>query len=98
MNALGPHGITNERLDAVSNYYRYNPGRGEMWPTDEAVAYAMVEDGRIIGFEVTEGGSGYSSPPVVTVPGLGKLESEVHLSFGQDFDRNGSVVSIEVLE
>src|SRR5437588_6288417 len=28
MKALGPHGITNERLDEVSNYYRYQPQKG----------------------------------------------------------------------
>src|SRR5206468_1655940 len=29
MNALGKYGVTNERLDTVSNYYRYVRSRGE---------------------------------------------------------------------
>ncbi|HAH49538.1 MAG TPA: hypothetical protein DCM07_32810, partial [Planctomycetaceae bacterium] len=28
MSALGKQGITNDRLDTVSNYYRYQPERG----------------------------------------------------------------------
>ncbi|MCA9442283.1 MAG: hypothetical protein KC964_15880 [Candidatus Omnitrophica bacterium] len=94
MKALGPYGITNDRLDTVSNYYRYNPGRGEMWPTDEATAYAIVEGGMITGFEVTDGGSGYSSPPKVTVPGFEGIFVEAQLAFGKDFETNGSISSI----
>src|SRR6186713_372058 len=33
MKVLGPYKITNERLDEVSNYYRYRPQKGELWPT-----------------------------------------------------------------
>ncbi|MEQ1843928.1 MAG: hypothetical protein ABL994_26285 [Verrucomicrobiales bacterium] len=33
MSALGKYGITNERLDTVSNFYRYPPGRGDLWKT-----------------------------------------------------------------
>ena len=36
MGALAKYGVTNERLDAVSNYYRYRPQEGEMWPTTPA--------------------------------------------------------------
>src|SRR3954469_16807182 len=30
MKVLGPHGVTNDRLDEVSNYYRFRPQRGEL--------------------------------------------------------------------
>src|SRR6476620_1732883 len=33
LQALGPYGITNARLDEVSNYYRYNASAGEHWPS-----------------------------------------------------------------
>src|SRR3954471_10902408 len=44
LKVLGPHGVTNERLDEVSDYYRFQPQRGELWPTTPAEAYATVED------------------------------------------------------
>src|SRR5438046_5515780 len=31
MRVLQPHGVTNERLDEVSNYYRFRPQNGELW-------------------------------------------------------------------
>ena len=85
MNALGPHGVTNDRLDEVSNYYRYVRSRGEMWPTKPAAAYAEVKGGKIVRFVVTKGGSGYSSPPSVSVPGF-DVTTKVELSFGKKFE------------
>src|SRR5882757_5216491 len=43
MKVLQPYGVTNDRLDEVSNYYRYRPQAGEMWPVKEAKAVAIVE-------------------------------------------------------
>lgn len=97
MAALGPLGVTNERLDAVSNYYRYPPGRGKLWRTQPAVAETLVKDGVITGFEVIAGGSGYTSPPIVTVPGFKQVPVQVQLSFGVDLDRNGSVTAINLV-
>lgn len=96
MAALSPHGVTNDRLDEVSNYYRYNPRRGEMWPTREAKAYALVKDGRITGFEIKDSGCGYSSPPTVTIPGVNSAAVDVKLAFSKDFERNGSIAAISV--
>jgi hypothetical protein len=97
MNALGKYGITNERLDEVSNYYRYRPGSGSLWPTREANAVALISGGKITGFEVVNGGSGYSSPPKVSVPGVTTPNARVELSFGKEFDSNGTVRTIAVL-
>lgn len=94
MAALGRHGITNERLDTVSNYYRYVRGRGEMWPTKPAVAFALVKDGVVTGYEITSGGSGYSSAPAVSVPGVKGSRAEVQLSFDKLFEKNGAVSTI----
>ena len=96
MNALEPYGVTNDRLDTVSNYYRYNRSRGELWPARSASAYAIVQDGVITSFKVTKGGSGYSSPPTVNVPGFEDVETRVQLSFGQEFESNGSVTAITI--
>lgn len=95
--ALKPYGVTNERLDEVSNYYRYRREEGELWPTQPAVTYALVKNGKVTGFEVEQGGSGYSSPPTVTVPGFKDVNAEVQLAFNQDFDSNGSVTTIKLV-
>ena len=47
MKVLEPLKVTNDWLDEVSNYYRYRPEKGELWPTTPAKAYAVVEDGTI---------------------------------------------------
>ncbi len=95
MSALGPYGITNgDRLDAVSNHYRYVRERGERWPTKSAVAFALVANGKITGFEIEDGGTGYTSPPTVTVPGFPDVKANVRLAFGKEFERNGSVAAI----
>jgi hypothetical protein len=96
MAALGKYGITNDRLDTVSNYYRYVRSRGELWPTKAATAVALVKNGTVIGYEVTSGGSGYSSAPTVTVPNLNGPAPTVKLAFGKDFAKNGAVAAITV--
>jgi hypothetical protein len=96
MAALGPLGVTDDRLNEVSNYYRYSRSRGEMWRNRPAAAYAVVKDGVITAFVVTDGGAGYSSPPTVTVPGVKDVPAKVQLSYGTDFDKNGSVTAIVV--
>lgn len=96
LSALGRYGISNERLDTVSNYYRYNRARGEMWPIKAAAAEALVKNGAVVDFIVTKGGSGYSSPPSVSVPGVKGVSATVVLSFGKSFDDNGAVKAISV--
>ena len=98
MDALGKYGITNDQLDKVSNYYRYQRSKGEMWPTKPAVAYALVKDGKVIGYEVESGGAGYSSLPTINVPGSKDTKAKAELSFGKDLDHNGAVSSISILE
>jgi len=96
MKALGPHGITNERLDEVSNYYRYQPQKGNLWPTTAAKAHAVVEDGKVKRIVVDEGGAGYSSPPTATVEGMQNVKLKVNLSFGKELKTNGAVEAIEL--
>lgn len=96
MNALGKYGITNERLDTVSNYYRYPPGRGGVWKNKPATANALAKNGAIIGYEITSGGAGYSSPPTVSVPNVKGATGKVEISFGKDLETNGAVSAITV--
>ncbi len=63
MSVLAPYGITNDYLDTVSNYYRYNGSAGETWRHTPAVIKAVVTDGVVTGFEIVNPGSGYTSAP-----------------------------------
>ena len=97
LRVLAPHGVTNERLDEVSNYYRYRPQRGELWRTKPAKAYAVVEDGEIKKIVVTNPGSGYSSPPKASIKEIPSARLVVKLAFDTDLKKNGSIRSIEVV-
>lgn len=96
MKVLQPHGITNERLDEVSDYYRYRPQASELWTNKAAKAHAVVVDGKIKEIVVTEAGAGYSTTPKATLVGMDGVRLEVTLSFGKDLKTNGSVSRIEV--
>jgi hypothetical protein len=95
LDGLSKYGVTDDRLNEVSNYYRYRRDSGEVWRHVDAEAVATVKDGVVIAVTVTNPGSGYSSPPTVTVPGA-KVNATVILSFGTDLDKNGSIQDITV--
>jgi hypothetical protein len=97
MKVLSPHDVTNERLDEVSNYYRYQPQQNELWPTTAAKAHAIVEDGKIKRIVVTKPGSGYCSPPQVKVEGFEGVEFAVKLGVGKDLKKNGGIGAVEVV-
>lgn len=97
MAALGKYGVTDERLNAVSNFYRYPPGRGGVWKNTPASANALVKDGAVIGYEIVNGGAGYTTAPTVTVPGVKGAAAKVELSFGKDLSTNGAVSSLTIL-
>lgn len=94
--SLGRYGVTNEKLDIVSDYYRYQPGTGRLWPTKPASIVAVVQNGQVISFEVTDGGSGYSSTPALSVPGTKCPPVTVKLLYGQDLRNNGSIGSVTI--
>jgi len=94
LDALGRYGVTNDRLDTVSNYYRYVRRRNALWPTTPAVGYALVKNGAITGYVVTSGGSGYSSPPMVTVAGFPGATGKAQVAFSPVFEKNGAVSAI----
>jgi hypothetical protein len=96
MSALGIYGITGERLDTVTNYYRYVPGRNDIWPNRPAVANALVRKGAIVGYEVVSGGVGYSSLPTVSVPNLPGAPAKVELAFGKNLETNGAISAITI--
>lgn len=94
--SLSRYGVTNERLDKVSDYYRYQPGTGRLWPTKPASIIALVKNGEVISFEVIDGGSGYTSIPSLSVPGVKCPPVTVRLQFGTDLRSNGSIGSVTI--
>ncbi|SFL15703.1 hypothetical protein SAMN03159341_103529 [Paenibacillus sp. 1_12] len=97
LKVLGPYGITNERLDEVSNYYRYNGSNGGTWPRTQATAAVTVTDGIVTDVKITNPGSGYTSNPTITIMGPnGKITAEASLSYTKDFKINGSISAITI--
>jgi hypothetical protein len=96
MKVLKPYNVTNDRLDEVSNYYRYQPQKGEMWPTAAAEGYAVVEDGKIKKIVVTKPGVGYSSPPKVTVKGFEKVPLVATVEYVRELKKNGAIKAIQI--
>ena len=97
MEALAPYQVTNDRLDEVSNFYRYNRQRDDLWQHTPAAAYATVREGAVVGITVIQAGAGYSSVPKVTVEGMATLKLDATISFGTDLKTNGSVKEIKII-
>ena len=96
MNVLKPHGVTNERLDEVSNFYRFRPQNNELWRVAAAKAHAVVEDGKLVKIVVDEPGYGYSSPPTATIRGMDGVVLKTSIRFAKDLKKNGAVDTIEI--
>jgi hypothetical protein len=69
-----------------------------VWRSTPASAYVTIRKGVVMGFTITDGGSGYSSAPNVSVPGMPELKVIPTLSFGTDFARNGSIKELVIAE
>ena len=98
MEKLGPLGVTNERLDEVSNFYRYRPQAGELWSHKPAVATATITDGKVTGFTIIDGGYGYSTPPKVQIAGHQGVRVEAELEFTTDLETNGRVKTLSIID
>lgn len=95
MKVLAPYGIINDRLDEVSNYYRYNGQQSRTWQITPATATAIVQNGVVTGIAITNPGSGYSSAPTITIKGpSGTTTAIATVSYSTDFATNGSISSI----
>jgi hypothetical protein len=96
MKVLAPLGVTNERLDEVSDHYRYKPGKDQLWKHTPAKAHAVLENGKVTRVVVTETGSGYTTPPEAKIQGMEQVKLKVTIQFSKDMSKNGSISSIEV--
>lgn len=97
MDALGKYGVTNERLDAVSDHYRYRPERDELWKHTPAQAKAIIEHGKVVGFELVKAGAGYSSAPLVKVMEHPGVKVKATIEFTNDLKTNGRIKSLELV-
>ena len=97
MDALGKHGISNERLDEVSNYYRYNGAAGEVWRRTPATAKAIIKNGNVTGFTITDPGAGYTTVPTITVAGYENVRARATIEFTEDFKTNGRLRTLTVM-
>ncbi|MCR9197095.1 MAG: hypothetical protein NXI04_00460 [Planctomycetaceae bacterium] len=98
MDALSRWGVTNDRLDEVSDYYRYRPEQGEFWPHEPARARAVIEDGQVTGIELLAAGHGYLSAPRVTIIGFEDVRVDVQIGYSTQFARNGRVASLQIAD
>lgn len=96
LKVLAPYGVTNERLDEVSDYYRYRPQVGDLWKNTPAEGYAVVEGGKITKLVITRPGAGYSSAPEAAAQGMEDVELKTTLRFAKDLKKNGSIASVEL--
>lgn len=96
MDGLSKYGVTNDRLNEVSNYYRYASWKGETWKQSAASGYATVRDGVVTGITVTDAGAGYTSAPTVTLPGYDGVKLKPTLAYGTDFAKNGSIEKVAI--
>jgi hypothetical protein len=93
---LAPYGVTDDRLNEVSNYYRYRRSAGELWRNTPAKAVATVKDGVVTSVTITDAGSGYTSPPTISIAGVTVSNLTAELAFGTDLATNGSIKEIKI--
>ena len=94
LKALAPYGVTNAQLDEVSNFYRYSGVNGQTWPHRAAQVTAVVTNGIVTGFTIVNGGSGYTSLPVLTLTDGRTVTATV--SYGTTLTTNGSLTALTV--
>ncbi len=97
LDALGPYGVTNERLDEVSDYYRYFGTDGAQWPRTKAKARVKIRNGKVVRITIKKAGSGYSATPKVTVRGYPNVKVKAKVAYGTDFSANGQIVRLKVV-
>jgi hypothetical protein len=98
LNTLGKYGITNDRLDTVSNYYRYRPGSGDLWRHTPATAKAIIKNGKVTGVTITNPGAGYMTAPTVTVAGHPDVKLKATIDFDKDVRKNGRLTLLTLVK
>jgi hypothetical protein len=92
---LAPLGVNNDRLDEVSGFYRYLESAGQVWQRTAATATATVINGVVTKITITSAGAGYSSVPIITVPGSSSKIAAT-LAYGTNLTTNGRISALTV--
>ncbi len=98
LSALSKYGVTNELLDTVSNYYRYPPGRNNVWRSRTSEIEAIIVKNVVTGFKVVNGGSGYTSVPIISVAGHPEVKAVATVVYSKDLSKNGSISKVEIVK
>jgi hypothetical protein len=96
LQCLAPYGVTNDRLDEVSNYYRYRRESGELWRHVDAAGFAILRGNQIVSITITNPGAGYTSAPLVSLPVALTVYPMAVLAFGPNLATNGSISKTEL--
>jgi len=96
MSVLAAYDVTNDRLDEVANYYRFDSSRGQTWPQRSAHAEAVVSGGRVIAIRILDAGVGYTQAPTATVPGYPNATLTASVAFTSSFATNGHVSAVTI--
>jgi hypothetical protein len=94
MSVLAAYQITNDELDRVANYYRFNSVAGQTWPHRQARAEAVVENGRVTSIRVLDGGAGYTTAPAGVIAGQPSAAAVARVVFTTSFATNGHIGTI----
>jgi hypothetical protein len=94
MSVLAAYHVSNDQLDRVANYYRFNSAAGQTWPDRQARAEAVVTNGTVTSIRVLDGGAGYTAAPSVVIEGLPSVTAVAHVVFTTDFATNGHIAAI----
>lgn len=94
LSVLVSYDVTNEQLDRVANYYRFDSTRGGTWPNRAASAEATVVDGRVVSVRITDAGVGYTQAPQVSIDGFPQTVTAAQVAFTTSFETNGHIASV----
>lgn len=94
MSVLAAYHVTNDELDRVANYYRFNSAVGQTWPHRPARAEAVVENGTVTSIRVLDGGAGYTTAPTVVIAGHPSVAAAARVVFTSSFATNGHIEAI----
>lgn len=94
MSVLAAYHVSNDQLDRVANYYRFNSAAGQTWPHRQARVEAVVTNGTVTSVRVLDGGAGYTAAPTVVIKDLPSVTAVAHVVFTTDFATNGHIAAI----
>ncbi len=89
MGVLAPYGVTNDELDRVANYYRFDSTKSETWKHRAAKGVAVIKGGKVVSIRLTDAGVGYTYTPKLSIPGYTGALVSARVVFTKAFRTNG---------